>query len=93
MRIKERLYLDHADRNVLHNEITVVDNALTRPWSVMKNYRRNPNARPVWLDLDCQEGQMWMQIGNENYYLSADGLLMPTKKGQAPPDLRYFQQR
>ena len=91
--IKERLYLDRADRNVLHNEITVIDNALTRPWSVMKNFRRNPNARSVWLDLDCQEGQVWMQIGNENYYLSADGMLMPTRKGQAPPDLRYFQQR
>jgi hypothetical protein len=26
----------------------------------------------------------------ENYYLSADGYLMPAKKGQAPPDLRYF---
>jgi hypothetical protein len=24
--------------------------------------------------------------------LSADGLLMPTRKGQAPPDLRYFKQ-
>ena len=34
-----------------------------------------------------------MQIGKETYYLSADGMLMPTKKGQAPPDLRYFQQR
>jgi hypothetical protein len=24
--------------------------------------------------------------------LSADGYLMPAKKGQAPPDLRYFNQ-
>jgi hypothetical protein len=24
--------------------------------------------------------------------LSADGLLMPVKKGQPPPDLRYFNQ-
>src|SRR5215510_8305172 len=31
-------------------------------------------------------------IGKENYFLSADGLLMPTKKGQQPPDLRYFSQ-
>jgi len=30
-------------------------------------------------------------IGKESYYLSADGLLMPAKKNQAPPDLRYFQ--
>ena len=26
-----------------------------------------------------------------NYFLSADGLLMPAKKDQAPPDLRYFK--
>ena len=26
----------------------------------------------------------------ENYMLSADGYLMPAKKGQKPPDLRYF---
>jgi hypothetical protein len=35
---------------------------------------------------------MHVQIGNEAYFLSADGHLMPTKKNQAPPDLRYFQQ-
>jgi hypothetical protein len=89
--IKERLYLDSTDRNVLHNEITVVDHALTRPWTVMKNYRRNPNARPVWNEADCEEGQGWVKIGRESYYLSADGTLMPAKKGQTPPDLRYFQ--
>jgi hypothetical protein len=91
--IKERLYLDRADRNTMHNEITVIDNALTHPWSVMKNYRRNPNARPVYLDTDCQDGQVWTQIGQEIYYLSAEGMLMPIKKGQAPPDLRYFQKK
>jgi hypothetical protein len=31
-------------------------------------------------------------IGTENYFLSADGLLMPAKKDQPPPDLRYFKQ-
>jgi hypothetical protein len=31
-----------------------------------------------------------MKIGNETYMRSADGLLMPAKKGQRPPDLRYF---
>jgi hypothetical protein len=29
-------------------------------------------------------------IGKENYFMSADGYLMPAKKGQQPPDLRYF---
>ncbi len=33
---------------------------------------------------------MHVQIGAETYMMSGDGLLMPVKKGQAPPDLRYF---
>jgi hypothetical protein len=31
-----------------------------------------------------------VQIGNEGYFLSAEGFLMPAKKDQPPPDLRYF---
>src|SRR6202035_3063005 len=61
--IKERLYLDKADRNLLHNTITVVDHALTRPWTVTKTYRRGSNARPVWLESECEEGQAHVQIG------------------------------
>jgi hypothetical protein len=38
----------------------------------------------------CIEGSHQIVVGNENYFLSGDGLLMPTKKDQAPPDLRYF---
>ena len=36
---KERFHLDKADPNILHDEITVFDHALTRPWSVDKTYR------------------------------------------------------
>ena len=90
--IKERIYLDKADRNLLHDEITVIDHALTRPWTVIKNYRRVPNARPIWLEHECAEGQAHVQIGKETYMLSAEGYLMPMKKDQPPPDLRYFRQ-
>ena len=38
--IKERIYLDKADRNLLHDDITVTDSKLTRPWTVMKTYKR-----------------------------------------------------
>jgi hypothetical protein len=88
--IKERLYLDKADQNLLHNDITVFDHALTRPWAVSKAYRRNQNARPVWFESECEEGQAHVQIGKEAYFLSAEGHLMPAKKDQPPPDLRYF---
>jgi hypothetical protein len=30
-------------------------------------------------------------VGSENYFLSADGYLMPARKDQLPPDLRYFK--
>jgi hypothetical protein len=88
---KERYYLDKANPSILHAEITVFDHALTRPWSVHKTFRRNPNPRPSWTEPDCSADNATIVIGKENYFLSADGLLMPAKKDQAPPDLRYFK--
>src|SRR5262249_16407444 len=89
--VKERIALDKSDPNLLHDQITITDNAFTRPWIVTQAYRRMPNPRPVWGESECAEGQAFVQIGNENYMRSADGLLMPTKKDQPPPDLRYFK--
>jgi hypothetical protein len=89
---KERFHLDNNDPNVLHDEITVYDHALTRPWSVDKTWRRNPNPLPRWTQSTCTEGNNEVVIGEENYFLSGEGLLMPAKKDQAPPDLRYFKQ-
>ena len=90
--VKERLYLDKTDQNLLRDEITVIDNALTRPWTVTQTYRRLSNPQPVWLEHECAEGQAFVRIGKESYMLSADGSLMPTKKNQVPPDLKYFKQ-
>ena len=89
--IKERIYLDKADRKVLDDEITVTDSALTRPWKVTKAYKRDPSPQPYWREDVCAEGNDHVYIAGENYMRSADGFLMPTKKGQRPPDLRYFQ--
>ena len=68
----------------------MIDHALTRPWTVDKRYRRDPN--PNWPESYCTENNAQIVIGKENYFLSADGLLMPAKKDQPPPDLRYFKQ-
>jgi hypothetical protein len=89
---KERIYLDQADPNILHDEITVIDRALTRPWTVDKRYIRNADPQPVWLEYVCNENNAQISVGKDNYYLSADGFLMPAKKDQPPPDLRYFKQ-
>jgi hypothetical protein len=91
--IKERIFVDRTDPNLLHDEITVIDNALTRPWVVTRNYHRVVTDKPIWWREDvCAENNAHVGIGKESYYLSADGLLMPAKKGQAPPDLRYFRE-
>ena len=89
---KERFHLDKNDPNLLHDEITTFDHALTQPWSVDKTFRRNPNPYPNWSRVSCMENTHQLVIGKENYFLSAEGLLMPAKKDQAPPDLRYFKQ-
>src|SRR5262245_7968015 len=89
---KERIYLDKSNPDILHDEITVIDNALTRPWTVDKRYIRNKNPRPVWLEYVCGENNALINIGNEYYFLSADRLLMPTRKDQPPPNLQYFKQ-
>ena len=88
--ISERIYLDKADPNLLHDEMTVTDHALTRPWTVMKNYRRNLEALADWPEYICNEQIPFIRIGNETYKVSQDGFLMPTRNEQPPPDLRYF---
>ena len=87
--VKERLYVDKAVADILHDEITVFDHALTRPWTVIKSYRRDHN--PIWFDNNCSEDNRHVFLGKEGYFISGDDFLMPTKKDQAPPDLRYFK--
>jgi hypothetical protein len=88
--VKERIYLDKSDPNVFYDEVTTIDHALTRPWTVTKKARRDPSPRPVWRTEACAEQNSLVRIGNDAYFLSADGYLMPTKKDQPPPDARYF---
>jgi hypothetical protein len=86
--IRERLYLDKSDPNILHNDITTIDHALTRPWTVNKRYRRDRNI--IWFEDNCTENNRHVFIDKEDYYVGADGLIMPTRKGQPAPDLRHF---
>jgi hypothetical protein len=88
--VKERIYLDKANKDVMRNEITVIDHAFTAPWTVTKTYLRVPNDK--WYEDNCAENNNHIIIGKENYFLSGDGYLMPARKDQAPPDLRYFRQ-
>jgi hypothetical protein len=88
--VKERIYLDRADSEILHNDITVEDHALTRPWTVNKRYRRVRDV--VWYEDNCTENNHHVVVGREEYFLGGD-FLMPSRRGQAPPDLRYFERK
>jgi hypothetical protein len=90
--VKERFYIDKADKNLLHDDITTIDHALTRPWVVNQVYRRIASDKPLWFGHSvCGEDNAHVGIGKEVYYLSGDGLLMPAMRDQPPPDLRYFK--
>ena len=89
--IKERLSLDKSNPNILLNEITTYDHALTRPWTVTRTYQRTRAAR--WFEHPCENAySQHLYIAGEAYFFSADGRLMPGRKGQPAPDLRYFDQ-
>jgi len=90
--VKERIYLDKTNPDVLHDEITLIDHAYTRPWTIIKNYPRYQKPGPTgWPEEVCAENNAHVNVGKEDYYVSSDGYLMPIKKDQAPPDLRYFK--
>jgi hypothetical protein len=91
--VNERIYLDPADPNVLHDDITVTDHALTHPWTANKKYYRETDPQPVWLEAQCSDGNHHVLIGKENYYVSEDGYLKPVKKNHVPPDLKYFKKK
>ncbi|HEY7300627.1 MAG TPA: hypothetical protein VH684_22240 [Xanthobacteraceae bacterium] len=91
--VKERIYLDKASPDILRDEITLIDHAYTRPWTVLKTYPRSKEPTPIWWrEAICAENNSHVTVGNEDYFVSADGYLMPVRNGQAPPDLRYFNQ-
>jgi len=87
--ITERISLDKNDADKLLDEITLMDHAFTRPWTVTRSYKRQRN--PAWAEYDCHENNEHVIVGREAYLISADGYLMPTRKDQPPPDTRYFK--
>ena len=87
----ERFFIDKADPNLLHDVITVLDHALTRPWTVDKTFRRNADPQPDWPEYYCHVSNDRILLGNETYRLNEEGILMPTRKDEPQPDLRYFK--
>ena len=57
-----------------------------------RSYRRDAGqVRPEWLEVLCRRDASRVLIGDQNYKVSPEGLLMPAVKGQQRPDLKYFK--
>jgi hypothetical protein len=87
--VKERIYLDKADPNILRDEVTIIDHAFTRPWTVTRGYTKAAKTR--WVEHSCAENNDWLFIEGDSYMIGIDGKLMPSRKGQQPPDMRHFE--
>ena len=87
--VKERIYLDKANRDLLHDQVTTIDHAYTKPWTVTRDYHRIAQTPQVETNCDVENHYVW--LGKETYFISVDGYLMPTKKDQPAPGLKDFQ--
>jgi hypothetical protein len=87
--VKERIHLDKDTKDILHDQITTIDNAFTHPWTVDKTYVRE--RHPKWSEYLCREAADRIYLGRDEYAVSPDGKLMPVRENQPPPDLRYFK--
>ena len=87
--VNEKIYLDKSNPDVLWNEITTQDGALTRPWTVKRFYKREKH--PLYAEYNCTEDNRWVAIGGELYLADSEGYLMPIQKGQSAPDPKYLQ--
>jgi len=87
--VKEKIYLDKANPDIMHNEINTIDHAFTRPWVVSRFYKRVHNGRPQ--ECNCGEDNRWVVIGGWTYLADTEGYLMPIQKDEPPPDPRLFQ--
>lgn len=87
--VKERLSLDKADPDVMHNEISIIDHAFTQPWTVSRFYKRVRGVSPQ--EDNCAEENRMIAIGGRMYLEDSDGYFMPLGKDEPPPDPKLFQ--
>ena len=63
--MKEKLYLDKADHNILRDEITTIDHRADAALTVSRFYRRVTN--PIYEEYNCTEDNRWITIGDKLY--------------------------
>ena len=69
--VKERIYQDKSNPNVLLNDITTYDSSLTKPWAITKRYGRNPKEVNSWPEENCAEGNGHVEIDHQGYSSAA----------------------
>ena len=86
--VKEKLYLDKKNPDIMRDEITTIDDAFTRPWTVSRFMRRAKDQ--TFDEYTCTEDDHWLVIGGYLYMKDGDGYVMPLQKNEPPPDPKYF---
>jgi len=66
--VKEEMYLDKDNPDIMHNDVTTIDHAFTRPLTVSMMYRHVHN--PIWTEFFCAEGNNHVIIGSDTYFLT-----------------------
>jgi hypothetical protein len=63
--VKEKIYLDKADPDIMHNIITIIDDAFTHPWTVTTSVRSVtlPDIPPLSEFLPGYESSAWFGFG------------------------------
>ena len=59
--VKERMYLDEKSPNILYDEITTIDHAFTRPWTVKKKLSAGPGRETSVAGVHLCRGQSMAQ--------------------------------
>jgi len=64
--VKEKIYLDRNNSDILHDEITTIDNALSRPWTVDRIYLRV--RVPLWIEKNSTNPTRILTIVEKNIF-------------------------
>jgi hypothetical protein len=88
--LRMRHHRPHRRRANPRNELSPLH---LRPPEICRQAYSHPgcNRNPIWFQNNCVDDNKHVQVGKEDYFVGADGLLMPVRKGQALPDLRHFK--
>jgi len=89
--VKERISLDKANSDIMHNVITIIDQRL--PASLDGGTSAIAATARCVVRGQLQREQSYIVIGKENYYISSEGngFLMPARKISRRRTCRYFK--